>query len=200
MTRTMVLLLVLLMITGCMETESEIIRKSLGTKLEMYPASTLKDLYKSYFQDYFGPGHLISDTASAGRYLDYELSQDDYIDSVLIEPTGYEGNFYRVNLSLIKDNIIPRDTFFRYFIESVNSVEGISHAEWIEKWGMILGEIEHVAQTLDGYGSDREFIDSLLQNGEYVVHHSKRYIRSYHPHYRIIHSQIFDEHLAGYLE
>ena len=40
--------------------------------LDRYPLSTLADLYKSFFQDEFGPGHLLADEAGALSYLDRE--------------------------------------------------------------------------------------------------------------------------------
>jgi len=30
-------------------------------------------------------------------------------------------------------------------------------------------------------------IDSVLNSGKYVIHHSEQYIETYDPHYRIIH-------------
>lgn len=38
-------------------------------QLELYPQSRLIDLYKNFFQDKFGPGHMVADTASAGAYI-----------------------------------------------------------------------------------------------------------------------------------
>lgn len=38
-------------------------------QLENYPESRLTDLYKNFFQDKFGPGHMVADTASAGAYI-----------------------------------------------------------------------------------------------------------------------------------
>ncbi|MBR5440515.1 MAG: hypothetical protein IKV37_03025, partial [Prevotella sp.] len=46
-------------------------------QLSGYPESRLIDLYKSCFQDFMGPEHLISDTQSAKAYLDEELTTDD---------------------------------------------------------------------------------------------------------------------------
>lgn len=185
---------------GCRENERAVIRESVKDKLETYPASTLRDLYKSYFQDYYGPGHLISDTTRARKYLEYELGMDDYRDTLLLDPTGYEGNFYRVNLLLLKNGVIPKDVFMKYFLESAASVEPLPIPEWREKWEVILGEIDAVASELPGYAADREFIDSLLREGEFVVHHSDLFLETYHPHYRIIHRDIFEDHLSDYPE
>ena len=79
------------------------IRSAVEHQMEIYPCSTLMDIYKNFFQDSFGPGHIISDTASAGRYLREELNSADSFSGVAYEPTGYLVNFYRVNLSVMKD-------------------------------------------------------------------------------------------------
>ena len=42
--------------------------------LSNYPQSTLQDVYKSCFQDYFGPAHIISNREAARRYIEYELA------------------------------------------------------------------------------------------------------------------------------
>jgi hypothetical protein len=84
------------------DTKSERIRTAVENHLEAYPKSTLQDLYKHFFQDYFGPGHIVSDTSSAGAYLDRELALFEQAPGAYYEPTGYNGNFYRVNLSVIK--------------------------------------------------------------------------------------------------
>ena len=45
-----------------------------------YPASTLQDIYKSFFQDRFGPGHIVADTAQAVAYLRHELGSVENLD------------------------------------------------------------------------------------------------------------------------
>ena len=50
-------------------------RSAIEMQLVTYPESTLQDIYKSFYQEHFGPGHIISDTASARRYLMRELSE-----------------------------------------------------------------------------------------------------------------------------
>lgn len=190
------IIVILASLTQCNRSD---IRDSVEQKLEDYPNSTLQDLYKSYFQDYFGPGHMIQDTSAAMRYLEYELGLDDYTDTILLDPTGYRGHFYRVNLVLIKNGTIPKDEFFNLFIRSVNSVEGISMEEWKMEWADILEEIKPYADQLQRFESDREYIDSLIKAGEYVVHHSELFLETYHPHYRIIHRDLFDQHLKKYL-
>jgi len=195
-----VILIGISMLQGCRNSEQNVIRASVEEKLEKYPASTLRDLYKSYFQDYYGPGHLISDTGRAIGYLEYELGLNDYKDTVLLDPTGYEGNFYRVNLMLVKEETIPKEEFTRYFLESVSAVDPMPVDAWSQKWQVILAEITEVAPGLPGFDEDRAYLDSLIDAGKYVVHHSEQFMENYHPHYRIIHREIFEDHLRRFMK
>ncbi|MFW6290620.1 MAG: hypothetical protein ACOC0R_06595, partial [Mariniphaga sp.] len=83
------------------------IEKAINIELTHYPEARLRDIYKNFFQDAFGPGHLIPDTARAGSYLNYELQQP-IGDTLKWQPVGAENDYYRINLSLVKDGVIPR--------------------------------------------------------------------------------------------
>jgi len=198
-TRWLLSVLLLILLPACGPGEEGMIRQSVSRHMEIYPSSTLQDLYKSYFQDYFGPGHMIENPEAAWKYLEYELAQDDYTDTVMLFPTGYKGNFVRVNLQLIKDGTLPGTTFMEEFIKSANAVKGISMDEWKTEWARILAVIEDTSPGLPGFEEDRRQIDALLQAGEYVVHHSSLFMETYHPHYRIIHRDVFETHFSSYL-
>ena len=176
---------------SCKETESGKIRTAVENQLNAYPKSTLQDLYKNFFQDYFGPGHIVSDTTSAGAYLDRELASFEQTEGAYYEPTGYNGNFYRVNLSVVKQGIIARDVFFDMFIRSVSSIQPISIEEWIREWTMIDSVIHAMNLSLVGYTQEREKLFSLLDEGMFVMHHSEPFSEAYDPHYRIIRRDIF---------
>ena len=60
-------------------------------QMTQFPESRLQDLYKSCFQDRFGPGHLISDREGALRYIEAEVQEAVSMDGVLTEPCGWEG-------------------------------------------------------------------------------------------------------------
>ena len=176
---------------SCKDTKGDLIRSAVENQLEAYPKSTLQDLYKNFFQDYFGPGHIISDTLSAKAYLERELASSEQFSGAYYEPTGYNGNFYRVNLSVIKEGIISRDLFFDAFIRSVSNMQTITLEEWKREWRQIDSVIYTMNLSLAGYAHDRENIFSLLERGEYVMHHSKPFSKEYSPHYRIIGREIF---------
>ena len=104
---TLLFLALIISLTSCNNKKDNNIRTSILQQIVVYPKSTLCDIYKSFFQDRFGPGHLISDTTIAGLYLRKELSTMTESLTPDYEPTGCEGNFYRVNLSVIKEGKVP---------------------------------------------------------------------------------------------
>ena len=180
-----------ILLASCKDTKSEQIRMAVNNQLIMYPKSTLQDLYKNFFQDYFGPGHIVSDTLSAGAYLNSELASLDQIAGAYYEPTGYNGNFYRVNLSAVKEGLISRDVFFDAFIRSVSDIQIITLEEWKKEWKEIDAVIHTMHLPLVNYAQEREMIFSLLEQDKYVMHHSELFSGEYDPHYRIIEREIF---------
>ena len=109
------------------------VKQALAYQMREYPESTLKDVYKNFFQDRYGPGHLLSDTAAAGAYLRRELASYTEVTGPYFEPTGWEGNFYRVNLSVIKQQLVPYEDFFSAFVRSVQGITPVPVSEWKEQ-------------------------------------------------------------------
>ncbi len=176
------------------------VRQAVEKQMQTYPKSTLKDLYKNFFQDKFGPGHIISDTTAATNYLRRELASYTETEGDVAEPTGWEGNFYRVNLSVIKNNQLPYPVFFDAFIRSVNGIHPVTVAEWQKEWNRIEAIIRSMNLSLPDYEADKKEIDDRLNRGEYVGHHSKQFEDTYSPHYRIISKEIFEKELLPLLQ
>lgn len=158
-------------------------------------AAEEKDLYKNFFQDKFGPSHIISDTTAAGKYLRRELASYSETEGAVAEPTGWEGNFVRVNLSVLKTSQIPYDVFFDAFIRSVQDIRPIPLSEWQKEWAQIEGIIHSLNLPLPAYKADRKEIEERLSRGEYVGHHSQAFEDNYTPHYRIIRKDLFEKEL-----
>ncbi|MBQ4547777.1 MAG: hypothetical protein IJA42_01100 [Bacteroidales bacterium] len=169
-------------------------------QLSDYPKSTLQDLYKSFFQDRFGPGHLVNDTSTAGKYLRYELNNSECFHERYYEPTGYENNYYRVNLSVLKDNKISYHKYFDAFLRSVEKIDLDAISEWKEEWSEIESVIISMNLDLENFEEDLEMIHSVLEQGKYAVHHSEIYNSEYQPHYRIIEKKIFEEEILPLIE
>jgi hypothetical protein len=166
---------------------------SVRNQLILYPESRLQDLYKNFFQDRFGPGHLIPDTAMAGEYLRSELASYSQSDNPLLEPIGWEGNFYRVSADVIKRELIPYSVYLNAFVESANTTPEVSPEEWEKEWDKILSVIEQMHLNLPDYEADKAHIQQLIRSGKYAVHHSKAFEEAYRPHYRIIRKVVYDK-------
>lgn len=189
------LFLILTKTTDCCPLSVDKIKEAVERQLRDYPKSTLQDLYKSFFQDRFGPGHLVNDTASAGRYLRYELNNAESSHENYYEPTGCDTNYYRVNLSVLKKNKVTYHQFFDAFLRSVKNVNLDDISEWKDEWAFIESVIISMNLNLENFDDDLEMIHSILEQGEYAVHHSEIYNSEYHPHYRIIEKKIFEEEI-----
>lgn len=191
----------LVVATACTgDSTRERIRQSVERQMERYPHSTLRDLYKNYFQDRFGPGHIIADEKAADNYLRYELEHAATMEGDDYEPTGYEERFMRVNLSVIADGIVPYDKYLSAFVRSVNGIEPITVEQWREEWKVIDEVINEMNLNLPDYEADRAEIWALLERGEYVMHHSKLFEQHYDPHYRIIEREIFQREILPLIE
>lgn len=125
---------------------------------EQYPEAEPTDMYKLVFQDMYGPGHLLTDSTAALRYINAELDGMDSVSGMPIyEYTLCDSNFVRVNLTLVQDGIITAE---RLADAMVRSAEGLP-----------------------------------TPNHKYVVSHSDAFKAAYHPHYRIVRRDIFEQEI-----
>ncbi len=179
--------LIFIIFNKCKKDEkTEKIQEAVMFELSHYPEASLVDIYKNFFQDAYGPGHLIPDTSGALNYLRYESDNAFKFDTTLWQPLGYQNNFYRINLLLIKEKKIPFNEFFTAFVESANSICPPPVEEWKDEWDFILESINKMDLDIKNYHQDKEYIDSMLSDGKYMIHHSEHYINKYNPHYRIV--------------
>jgi len=173
-------------------------RSAIERQLVTYPESTLQDIYKSFYQEHFGPGHIISDTASARRYLMRELSEMGKTQSPYFEPTGSQGDYVRVYLSAVADNLITAEQLLDAFVRSANSWQEPT-VSWLEKWETIVSIIQANKIELEGFETDLPLLTEAARNNQ-AVHHSRRYNEAYHPHYRIVERSIFEIELKPSLK
>lgn len=191
--RVMLLVLAFFVSLACSAFDREKqIRQFVSDELRYYPEAHLTDLYKNYFQDAYGPGHLIPDTTSAGNYLSWELQQPNWTDSLLFQPLGVNHDFYRVNLLLVKNKIVPRDTLLLGMVESVKLARNPDIEGWKKEWAEVLSVIKQMNLHLPGMKADERRIRKNLSDGDVVAHHSGRYEEKYNPHYRIVHRTVFE--------
>ena len=162
-------------------------RSAIERQLATYPESTLQDIYKSFYQEHFGPGHIISDTASVRRYLMRELSEMSETQSPYFEPTGSQGDYVRVYLSAVADSLITAEQLLDAFVRSANLWQEPT-VNWMEKWEAIVSIIQ----------ANKMEVQAARNNQ--AVHHSRHYNEAYHPHYRIVERSIFEQELKPTLQ
>ena len=168
-----------------------------------YPESRVQDIYKSFCQDNLGPGHLIPDTQSARSYLEYELrtfSED--LDSarydapgILYYPVGDNGNYVRVDLSVVLDGLVSEDVFLDAFVRSANEGKRLTDERWVTKWKAVEKVIREKFPDIPNALEDLEEIDSYVEKGDLIMHHSEAFSEAYNPHYRIISREIFEKEI-----
>jgi hypothetical protein len=173
-------------------------RSAIEMQLVTYPESTLQDIYKSFYQEHFGPGHIISDTASARRYLMKELSEMGETQSPYFEPTGSQGDYVRVYLSAVSDSLITAEQLLDAFVRSANLWQEPT-ISWMEKWETIVSIIQANKIELEGFETDLPLLTEAARNNQ-AVHHSRRYNEAYHTHYRIVERGIFEIELKPSLK
>lgn len=198
------LLVALLLPAKAQLPNEEAVRSAVERQLACFPRSTLQDIYKSFFQDRFGPGHIVSDTDKAIAYLRSELDVTGDSCVLLYEPTGCCGNYYRVSLAVIerpgRSGKVPFNLFADAFLRSVREVQPADVGAWRAEWSQIERIIDAMELDLPNYDADATAIKEMLSTGHYAVHHSRLYNQHYAPHYRIIAKELFEKEILPLLE
>ncbi|MBO4917273.1 MAG: hypothetical protein J5374_05285 [Bacteroidales bacterium] len=199
------LLIPLFLISGCKASPE---KAAIERQLRDYPETRVQDIYKSFCQDNLGPEHLIPDPESARRYLERELGtfREDLdsarydAPSVLYYPVGDEGNYVRVDLSVVLDSLVSAEAYLDAFIRSANEGRRVPEEEWIAKWKVVGKVIRKDFPDIPDAGRDLETLDSLIARGDLIMHHSDAFSEAYHPHYRIIARDIFEKELKPLID
>lgn len=175
------------------------VTKAVKSWMMRYPESQYADLYKNFFQDAFGPGHILADKDAARLYLDQELQNAVTMEGPLYEYTGADGNYVRLNLSVIRDSLISKDIFFDLFVRSMNGIAFPSPQEWRYNWGRIDEVIDSLGIYLPNMEEDKNLVAKALASGDFAVHHSRSYNQAYSRHYRLIRADIFKDEILPLL-
>ena len=187
---------------GCSRS-ARTIREAVAGQLADYPESRVQDIYKSFCQDNLGPEHLIPNPDAARDYLLSEL--EEYRSDIAegkyskparrFEPVGDEGNYIRVELSVILDSLLTEGRLLEAFVESANAGQNMTPDQWARKWKKVAAVIRRDFPDIPDSGQ----IDSLMAEGHLIFHHSPVYEAAYHPHYRIIARNIFERDILPLL-
>lgn len=184
--------------------ENKAIISAAEKQIDLFPKSTLIDIYKFFIQDHIGPWHMISDTASAGQYLREELRIKDISAGPEYYLTGYKGRYYRANLSVIKDGKVPYQVFFDAVLKSAKDAEIQNMDSWPKEWKTIEAALNNPLNynrlSIPNDYNDIKAINDAILAGDYLFHHSEIYRNTYHPHYRLIEKTIFETEILPLLK
>ena len=197
-------ILALLLFVSC---QSNPTREAIEYQLKQYPESRVQDIYKSFCQDNLGPGHLIPNIESARAYLQSELQtyREDLDNGRYVKPdlryipVGDANNYVRVDLSVVLDSLVDAENLLSAFTRSANEGKTLTAGEWKDKWASVAALIRRYFPDIPDAESDLATIDSLMDEGHYILHHSRIFEETYHPHYRIVAQDIFDNELKPIL-
>ena len=120
MRKVILLMMALLPLLGTAQTACN---EALIKYAQRYPAAEPNDLYKLVFQDLYGPGHLLTDSLAAVRYISREVEEmSDENRLPLYEYTLCDSNFVRVNLVLVKRGVISLETIISAVLRSAKGL------------------------------------------------------------------------------
>lgn len=188
-----------LCLVSCTEsTENERIEKAVRGLIDQYPKATLQDVYKSFYQERFGPGHMIPNVENARNYLMSEMEQASENTGAYYEPTGSEGKYVRIYLNAVSDGKISAEQLLDAFVESANHVEPLSD-KWADQWTQIVNVIEEKRIPVTMTEDLKQLLKECSEQDE-AVHHSEAYNQAYRPHYRIVERNIFNQRLKRLLD
>lgn len=192
----------LTMVTICFaacteDRESQQIVEAVKALISQYPEATLQDVYKSFYQERFGPGHMIPNVENARNYLMSEMEQAAENTGDYFEPTGSEGKYVRIYLNAVSDGKISTEQLLDAFVESANNVEPRAD-KWADQWANIVKVIEEKQLPVKTNDELKQLLKECSEQDE-AVHHSEAYNQVYRPHYRIVERNIFEQQLKRYL-
>ena len=173
---------------ACPKVPEDAVRELCQYMVNVYPEATLQDIYKTCYQDFFGPGHLVTDSASALNYIQSEVeeikaSEQEQIHQAKDEPTGFRHRFVRIDLHRIVRGEMSEEELLDRFITAANTAKPV-HDDWAGEWA----QIETIALQVHPQWQNEEIQTALREAAQLnrAVRHSDAFRETYHPHYRIV--------------
>src|SRR5574344_138656 len=175
--------------------------------MKKFPQSTLCDVYKCCFQNYFGPGHIIDNREDCKQYIVKELEYMKRVEnknaiawSEPYAPTLPDGKYVRVSLLYVNDSLLPLDSFADELMRSATVIHPINVEQWTKIWAQLMVCIHPYKDQLENFEHDSTTIAQMLKEGNYVMHHSTKFNNAYNFHYRLIRADIFNKEILPLLE
>ncbi|MFN0038743.1 MAG: hypothetical protein ACKVP2_04450 [Burkholderiales bacterium] len=161
------------------------INQLLQQHVTRYPASQLVDIYKLLHQAALGPGHAVSDSATALKRLKDEVSNmqggpQDPLDDV-ISP---DGRLARIHLRPFLAAGGDIEDLHRAFVDTAAGYAPTPGK--LEKFCACLGDLAGSGNLPFEKTRVIEFFDDIARSGYPVMRHSDDYRLAYRPAYRVV--------------
>lgn len=147
-----------------------------------YPKLEIQDILKTLHQSVFGCEHFVTDNAYT--YLLKELDGIDETNNSYSETL--DGDFSRIYLSYVSDNMLSKETLFKIF--SLSSKKSCENTTALEKKLTTLTKLVESGQIPFSAEEIIRVIDNWKENDYCAMHHSDTYRTLYSPHYRVVHN------------
>ncbi len=173
--------------------QNERVRKLILSEYELHSQATLIDYYKLFFQGTFGPGHFIESEEKAKNSLQKELASATSFENHLYQNVSFLGKFYRINLAVIKYQLVSFEDFFEGFIKSSQAAPKLSYDEWLDHWQQIESILKKSSVKITDFDEASHHLRKLFEQKNYLVSHSIIYRKRYNPHYRLFGEKQFNK-------
>lgn len=155
-----------------------------------YPAMQVQDLLKLVYQNEFGCGHMVTDTAHSLEMITNEvrkLSADALVGDVF-EYIG--NNLCRLNLRVLQQTTLAPETLNSFFMLTANKPMG-SHHGFEAKAAELITLCENGAIPFDANEVTQALAESRI-SGHPPQRHSEEYRTAYKPAYRVVNKTFCD--------
>ena len=120
--------------------------------------------------------------------------------AVMYSPVGDEGNYVRVDLSVVLNGLVSEEVYLNAFVRSANEGKRATPEQWVAKWKLIEDVIRQYFPEIPDAEKDLEMIDAYVAKGDLIMHHSDAFGNAYNPHYRIIARDIFEKEIKPLID
>ncbi len=183
--RSAMLLLALVLVSGCALRQEQQFVDVLVRHQTRYPLMELQDIYKLVYQASQGSVHLAGDSLMASKYLLSEIAvlTSDTRES-LCDPISSSGDLVRVHLRPFVLSGEQPEALVNALLQTIRAYEG-STERLRRYWGYAeaaaaAGKLPYPVEEMRAYFADR------AEEGFPAVHHSLRFNAAYRPAYRVI--------------
>ena len=163
----------------------------LGQHRQRYPRAALADIYKLLHQAALGPGHAVTDAASAHATLTSEAaSLGAGPADPLVDPISPDGRLARIHLRAYVAAGHDLDKLAEAFVQTAATYTG--SRDKLAKFCACLGDLADAGGIPFSRAQVDTYFDSIVAQGYPVVHHSEDYRTAYRPAYRVVDIQLLE--------